>query len=139
MATAAVARRVASRIPSFTVSSEPAAAASLASSILLPGQNKVICRWWRGAEAEPVVDPSRYLIDGRDGAVVLGHGTDLVRIGVAVGAGLAFGPVRGCEHVLGFLHEDECRVVEVIKLKRLGFHGAEMPTRGIPRLLAMAM
>lgn len=75
MAAAVVARRVASRIPSALVSSPAASAAvdtasntceALASpsTILLPGQDKVICRWWRGMDAPPVVDPTRYLIDG---------------------------------------------------------------------------
>lgn len=59
---AAVARRVASRVPSFFPAEQ---AAVTSSSILLPGQEKVICRWWRGEDADPVVDRSRYLIDGQ--------------------------------------------------------------------------
>jgi hypothetical protein len=75
---AATARRVASRVlPSGTSSSvllgggrEAVAREGMVNlltspSILVPGQDKVICRWWRGAEAEPVVDPDRYLIDGQ--------------------------------------------------------------------------
>ena len=58
---AAVARRVASRV----VPSLAEQATVSPSSILLPGQDKVICRWWRGEDAEPVVDPARYLIDGK--------------------------------------------------------------------------
>ena len=69
---ASVARRVASRVVPNILSSAEAqvavaapALATTTSSILLPGQDKVICRWWRGADAEPVVDPARYLIDGQ--------------------------------------------------------------------------
>eukprot|EP00977_Amphora_coffeiformis_P003815 scaffold765_cov160-Amphora_coffeaeformis.AAC.16 len=57
---ASVARRVASRVSSFFPIEQAAVC-----SILLPGQDKVICRWWRGKDAPPVVDPARYLIDGQ--------------------------------------------------------------------------
>lgn len=61
----AVARRVASRLPLLQEQATAAVGIQLAPSILLPGQDKVICRWWRGEDAAPVVDPDRYLIDGK--------------------------------------------------------------------------
>lgn len=64
---ASVARRVASRLPFIQEQASAAIGGVLApsSSILLPDQDKVICSWWRGEEAAPVVDPNRYLIDGK--------------------------------------------------------------------------
>lgn len=62
---AALAHRVASRIvpPAVAASAlESASSSILNSSFLLPGQDKVICRWWRG---DDVVDPARYLINGQ--------------------------------------------------------------------------
>jgi len=58
----ALSRSVAPRIPSFFSAKQ---AVLNSSSILLPDQQKVVCRWWPGQDATPIIDPSRYLIDGK--------------------------------------------------------------------------